>query len=54
MKYKHINEMNIEEVRYFIHKVLRVVDRRNKHLPMSVLEYAFEKAYNRLHALQNI
>jgi len=50
---KHINEMNIEEVRHFIHKVLRVVDRRNAHLPLTVLEYAFEKAYKRLRYLEN-
>ena len=50
---KHINEMSIDEVRHFIHNVLRVVDRRNAHLPMTVLEYAFEKAFKRLHYLQN-
>lgn len=50
---KHINDMDINELRYFIHNILRPVDRRNAHLPMTVLEYAFEKAYKRLHDLEN-
>lgn len=51
---KHINEMNLEEVRSFIQNVLRPVDRRNADLPLSVLAYAFDRAEKRLRELEAV